>query len=141
MTEPMRVRLKIVKARPRTVQIEHEECSEPMQSFVELEQLRPKTRADCANVPRPCPYVSCRMNLYLDVSSKTSLKFNFPGVDPDEMGESCALDVADKGDRSLESVGVMMNLTRERIRQYEVQALKKLEFNAKLRIAADVSTF
>jgi hypothetical protein len=43
------------------------------------------------------------------------------------MGESCALDVADRGGTTLEDVGAIMNLTRERIRQVEVKALAKLE--------------
>jgi hypothetical protein len=44
-----------------------------------------------------------------------------------EMGDSCALDVADRGGTTLEDVGAIMNLTRERIRQVEVKALAKLE--------------
>jgi len=43
------------------------------------------------------------------------------------MGESCALDIADRGGTTLEDVGAIMNLTRERIRQVEVKALAKLE--------------
>src|SRR5688572_33201287 len=43
------------------------------------------------------------------------------------MGESCALDVADLGGTTLQDVGAIMNLTRERIRQVEVKALAKLE--------------
>jgi len=43
------------------------------------------------------------------------------------MTESCALDVADRGGTTLEDVGAIMNLTRERIRQVEVKALAKLE--------------
>jgi len=43
------------------------------------------------------------------------------------MNESCALDVADRGGTTLEDVGAIMNLTRERIRQVEVKALAKLE--------------
>src|SRR5258706_298424 len=37
------------------------------------------------------------------------------------------LDVADRGGTTLEDVGAIMNLTRERIRQVEVKALAKLE--------------
>ena len=43
------------------------------------------------------------------------------------MNETCALDVADRGGTTLEDVGAIMNLTRERIRQVEVRALAKLE--------------
>jgi DNA-directed RNA polymerase sigma subunit (sigma70/sigma32) len=42
------------------------------------------------------------------------------------MGETCALDVADRGGITLEEVGAIMNLTRERIRQVETRGLLKL---------------
>jgi hypothetical protein len=42
------------------------------------------------------------------------------------MTETCALDVADRGGTTLEEVGAIMNLTRERIRQVEVKGLAKL---------------
>jgi DNA-directed RNA polymerase sigma subunit (sigma70/sigma32) len=43
------------------------------------------------------------------------------------MRETCALDVAEKGGITLEEVGEIMNLTRERIRQVEVRGLLKLK--------------
>jgi hypothetical protein len=43
------------------------------------------------------------------------------------MNETCALDVADRGGTTLEEVGAIMNLTRERIRQVEVKGLAKLQ--------------
>ncbi len=89
---------------------------------------KPRTRAECADGPRPCPYVSCKHHLYIDVSPRTgAIKLNFPDLDVWEMTESCALDVADRGGTTLEDVGAIMNLTRERIRQVEVKALAKLE--------------
>ena len=75
----------------------------------------------------PCLYVSCRHHLYLDVNPKTgSNKLNFPDKEVWELGESCALDVAERGGITLEEVGHIMNLTRERIRQVEVRGLEKL---------------
>jgi len=94
----------------------------------ETEYWKPETRAQCIDGPRPCPYVSCSHHLFLDISSKTgAIKMNFPDLDIWEMGESCAIDVADRGGTTLEDVGAIMNLTRERIRQVEVRALAKLE--------------
>lgn len=87
---------------------------------------RPITRGDCADVPRPCPFVACSQHLYLDVLENGSLKLNFPDIEPDAMGESCALDVADRGGSALEEVGEYANLTRERVRQIETRALAVL---------------
>lgn len=88
---------------------------------------KPKTRGECMDGHRPCPYVSCRWHLFLDVSSIGSLKLNFPDIEPDELTESCALDVADRGGDTLENVGTMLNLTRERIRQLETKAMATLQ--------------
>lgn len=90
---------------------------------------RPATRAGCEGVPRPCPFVSCQHHLYLDVSARTgAIKLNFPDLEPDELPaeSSCALDVADRGGLTLEAVGEVLNLTRERVRQVEVKAGAKL---------------
>lgn len=96
----------------------------------ELGLNKPRTRAGCDDVPRPCPFVSCRHHLYLDVSARTgAIKLNFPDLEPDQLppDASCALDVADRNGATLEEVGAIMNLTRERIRQVEVKGLAYLE--------------
>jgi hypothetical protein len=96
--------------------------------YPELPVDKPKTRAECVSGERPCPFVSCKHHLYLDVSAKTgAIKLNFPDLEVWEMTETCALDVADRGGTTLEEVGAIMNLTRERIRQVEVKGLAKLE--------------
>jgi len=96
--------------------------------YPEDDYQKPRERAACAGGARPCPYVSCKHHLYVDVSPRTgAIKLNFPDLEVWEMGDSCALDVADRGGTTLEDVGAIMNLTRERIRQVEVKALAKLE--------------
>lgn len=96
--------------------------------YPEVEMEKPRTRAECASGARPCPFVSCKHHLYLDVSARTgAIKLNFPDLEVWDMTETCALDVADRGGTTLEEVGAIMNLTRERIRQVEVKGLAKLE--------------
>lgn len=93
----------------------------------EVEAARPRNRADCAQGPRPCMFISCKHHLYLDVNPATgSIKLNFPDKEIWELDETCALDVADRGGITLEEVGTIMNLTRERIRQVETRGLLKL---------------
>jgi hypothetical protein len=93
----------------------------------EINTLRPQSRAECADGPRPCMFISCKHHLYLDVNPTTgSIKLNFPDKEVWELEETCALDVADRGGITLEEVGTIMNLTRERIRQVETRGLLKL---------------
>jgi len=95
--------------------------------YPQVEYERPRTRAQCENAERPCPFVSCKYHLYLDVNPETgSIKLNFPDIEVWEMQETCALDVAKRGGVTLEEVGEIMNLTRERIRQLEMSGLTKL---------------
>lgn len=102
-----------------------------IQEGIELSDMiaywRPSSRTDCVNGARPCPFVACKHHLYLDVNPYTgSIKLNFPDVPVWEMRQTCALDVADRGGVTLEEVGEILNLTRERIRQVEVMGLEKL---------------
>ncbi len=93
-----------------------------------MDYRRPRTRVECVDGVRPCPYVSCKHHLYLDVNPNTgSIKINFPDLEVWEMMDSCALDIAERGGITLEEVGSIMNLTRERIRQVEVNGLEKLQ--------------
>jgi len=95
--------------------------------YPEEDHQRPRTRGECSCAERPCPFVSCKHHLYLDVNPETgSIKMNFPDVEVWEMIETCALDVAERGGVTLEEVGEIMNLTRERIRQLEMSGLAKL---------------
>ncbi len=95
--------------------------------LTEIAGSRPRTRADCISSPRPCVFVSCKYNLYLDVNPETgSVKLNFPEKEIWELEYTCALDVSEKGGITLEEVGEIMNLTRERIRQVETRGLEKV---------------
>lgn len=118
------------RVRARTISVKRlsqRELARGRRDLVELDAARPQTRAQCENGPRPCPHVSCRHHLYLDVSPQTgAIKLNFPDLEVWEMEVSCALDVADDGGVTLEDVGSIMNLTRERIRQMEIKALSRL---------------
>ena len=95
---------------------------------------RPRTRAECKGEARPCPWVACKHHLYLDINPDTgSIKLNFPELEPWELQHTCALDVAEQGAMTLEEIGLVTNLTRERIRQVEVRGLIKLRGRRELR--------
>lgn len=93
-----------------------------------VDYQRPKTRAECVDGPRPCPFVSCQHNLFLDVSAKTgAIKLNFPDLEPDQLEHSCALDEADAGGLTLYQIARRTNLTRERVRQIQGKATSRMK--------------
>ena len=88
---------------------------------------RPKTRAECVNGFRPCPWVGCKYHLYIDVNNVLgSIKLNFPDLEPWEIPVTCSLDVAEMDGMKLEEIGDIMNITRERVRQIELKAISKV---------------
>lgn len=97
----------------------------------------PRLRAHCIGGRRPCPYVSCKFNLYLDVSPVGSIMPNFPELEPHEMLESCVLDVAERQGMTLEEVGTLFNLTRERIRQVQNAATAKVKRYVKKHLSSN----
>lgn len=119
------------RLRPKTIagkRLTRAEIQEGLTLLDDMFHERPKTRADCVSGPRPCPFVSCKYHLYLDVKEETqSIKLNFPHLEVWELEHSCALDVSEQGGLTLEDVGHILNLTRERVRQVEVTGLGKLK--------------
>lgn len=103
----------------------------------DFEDQRPRTRADCleggVNSQRPCPWVSCRYHLALDISPGGLVQMSFPDKEVWELTETCALDVAGDGEgQTLEVVGQYLAVTRERIRQIESKALRRAKGRAAL---------
>lgn len=110
-----------------------EDCQLFVQSVVKG-ALKPGAKPWCGHEAahalfrcRPCPFVSCGTHLYADVTRTTgSIKINFPHLGADELPETCTQDVADRGPVTLEQIGDLMNLTRERVRQVEMIAFREL---------------
>lgn len=117
---------------PRTISLRRVKIDRKVRQLPVVE--RPRTRADCEDGPRPCPFVACRHNLAVEVTSVGNLLIQFPATtDPDDdeidferMPETCALDVAKDGGATLEVAGKNLNLTRERVRQIEMIAMKRV---------------
>lgn len=85
----------------------------------------------------PCVFAGCRHHLFLDVKESGAIVFNFWGKEPDEMAESCSLDVADRGGLELTEVAAALGLTREAARVIDLRAAAKVRA-AKPWLRADV---
>ncbi len=130
--------------------------------------MRPTTYADCQGRPRPCPWLSCKHNLMLDVNERTgslipnlgrtvgggsrdrrNLTRKLPNLAERQSygraaeveaallealdqaaaddAPTCVLDaVRDGQNYTLEEVGDLLSVTRERVRQIEIGALKQI---------------
>lgn len=75
----------------------------------------PLTRGDCLDGPRPCPYIECRHHMLADLPDDDMVD-----------GHTCSLDSAVLGPMILEDVARVLGVTRERIRQIEDKAIKRL---------------
>lgn len=101
---------------------------------------RPRTRGDCVDGPRPCPYVTCTHHLAIEVTHNGGIKalrpdiFDADGVpDLERLSETCVLDVADRVPEPDEIRG-LLNISQQLVDRITERALKKLEpLLAKLR--------
>jgi len=118
-------------SRPRVLKV----IDEPDPTVRTLVPNRPNTRAECPPKDhegrRRCPYVGCRHHLYLEAMPPTSLGkkrmlINWPDIDPTELPETCSLDVAEQGGLTLDEVGQLLNICRERTRQCELEAKENI---------------
>lgn len=89
---------------------------------------RPRKRGDCAQAMRPCPWVSCRYHLFLDVNSRGSIIYRGTSdvAELATMRYTCALDAADDGGFSERGVGRVIKQTGASVRLQAMRALLKL---------------
>jgi hypothetical protein len=82
------------------------------------------THGACRRLPGPCNYAICRFNLTAETRDTRGAKptrLNAP-----ILRESCVLEAAEQGGMTLEEIASRFALTRERVRQIELSALRKL---------------
>jgi hypothetical protein len=104
-----------------------------------LDSCRPRTRADCADVPRPCPFVSCRWNLYLDVDEQGRITIPRPDVNVEERADSCALDLIEREPDGLDAsdAAAVMGLSREQLARIEERGKEAIARDRELADAHD----
>ena len=86
---------------------------------------RPRTRGDCAGGPRPCPWASCRFNLLLEVTPETG-RIVLQERELEDLPETCALDVADRGGLNQPDTAALLGVTRQRVDQLEKRGIRLL---------------
>lgn len=94
---------------------------------------RPRVRADCKHVPRPCPFATCRYNLFVHVDRRGDVSTRTAELDAMRPTSSCALDVAEAGGLGLGKVAGILGLTATGVLKLEQRALEKLARSPLLR--------
>jgi len=84
---------------------------------------RPKTRGQCADGPRPCPWAMCKYHLAIEVTADR-VRLNYGTDDLDTLAETCALDVADRR-VGRNAVADVLGVTPQRLDQIVMAALEK----------------
>ena len=90
--------------------------------------VRPRTRGECVDGPRPCPFASCEHHaIHGMMFGQQALALDDDAVLAalEALPASCTLDVADREGATLEEVGLIFGVTRERIRRIESGAIKR----------------
>jgi hypothetical protein len=108
-TEPLRLQRRLLRVEPLTPREAQQIADE-----------RPRTRADCVDGERPCPWSSCRFHRAIEVTSRGSIVYVQSEVDPWDLPDSCLLDIVDRGDPlTQDDVAQLLDLTRARVGQLE----------------------
>lgn len=81
---------------------------------------QPRRRGDCPPADIPCPFIACRYHLWTHATIRNGEISDVQIARPwGNTAYTCALNQADKGPCTLEEIGQVMGLTRERVRQLE----------------------
>ena len=133
------------QAEPPPWPVEVPQQGAPVAHVVALPVVRPRTRGDCVNGPRPCPWIGCRHHLLLEAVDRRGRIHVCAGAggplrplerwSEDELADvlsampaTCSLDVAEGNPdgQTLAEVALLLGITRERIRQIEAVGLRKV---------------
>lgn len=121
-----------------------------------MRKTKPTKRSECIAVLRPCPWISCKHHMlwiflprqFLTSTDKLIDKFLNTYSDDEilemieKLGDnSCTLDVVRHGEMTLQEVGDIMGITRERVRQIEFcksgGAIRRLRHPSKMKYVED----
>lgn len=98
----------------------------------------PATRAECKDGPRPCPSTGCVHHLWTETAHRGRPLENrlWPRVNPRE-GDTCELDVADRGERTLEETAAALGVSKQAASLAEQIAIRSRDAMATARRSID----
>ena len=109
---------------------------EELEAADRLHEDMPRCLEECPDEDVQCPFVACRYHLWTDLVRRTitvgkdhkRTEFRWDVAPTDAWGSwpTCALRAARQGPRTLDEVGDVLGVTRERVRQVQAQAIEHL---------------
>lgn len=91
-----------------------------MTALARLQVVQPRTRAECADVPRPCPFAGCRYHL-AELAKRGHA-----------LAETCALDVADRGPIDLEDLALLVGYSTASVGTWIAEAADALRLRGEV---------
>ena len=107
-------------------EIEKEKQIELFEEQIDVHIELPKTRGDCPGY-RPCIFARCVYHLKFDVSVLGHLIDNFPGVEVEDMEQTCCLDLADEGPMSQRKVSRATRIPQKEVEEIEEKTMMEIQ--------------
>jgi ABC-type transporter Mla MlaB component len=111
---------------PRPAAAEQPSAPSDEDLLEELRRQRPRTRGDCEGGVRPCPWASCRHHLLVHVDAAGRLVQPFGEASLEDLADTCALDVADRGPQTTVATAQALGISRSRVQQIETATAASL---------------
>ena len=108
------------------------ESSDPKKVKEMLDIIRPRTYDDCLDAgwgtkENPCPFFSCKNNLFLDVTEDGEIKYIHKKKDFDQIQETCLNRAIENGPLDFKQISELIGVVRERARQIKNEAKEKIK--------------
>lgn len=108
------------------------ESSDPKKVKAMLDIIKPRTYEDCLDAgwgtkENPCPFFSCKNNLFLDVTEDGEIKYIHKKKDFDQIQETCLNRAIENGPLDFKQISELIGVVRERARQIKNEAKEKIK--------------
>lgn len=88
---------------------------------------QPRNRVECPPADVPCPFVACRYHVWTSTTLRQGVVVDVQvGRGWGDVKHTCALVLAEQGPRTMDQVGKILGVSRERVRQLEAGAIQFL---------------
>jgi hypothetical protein len=108
------------------------ESNDPEKIKASIDLIKPRTYDDCLDAgwgtkENPCPFFSCKNNLFLDITEDGEIKYIHKKKDFDQIQETCLNRAIENGPLDFKQISELIGVVRERARQIKNEAKEKIK--------------